>query len=214
MKWNVGTKIGVGFGLVLLVFLIVATVSYRSTTRMIAASDLRKHTYEVLARLDDTFSLLKDMQIGQRGYVLTGEESFLEPYQASLGKIEPAIQEVRRLTADNSQQQRRLDALEPIVKSRLAFAREMIDTRRTNSFEAALALVKTGRGKDLMDEVRKVIGEMESNEQDLLKKRVEAMETDSRNAIWVIVWARSPPWRWRLWRGFSSRATSPGHSRI
>src|SRR6185503_16836217 len=85
MKWNVGTKIGVGFGLALLVFVIVATVSYRSTTQLIAASDLRKHTYDVLAILHETFSALQDMQIGQRGYILTGEESYLEPYQAALG---------------------------------------------------------------------------------------------------------------------------------
>ena len=102
MKWNVGTKIGAGFSLALLVFVIVAAVSYRSTTRMIAASELRKHTYEVLATLDETISSLKDTETGERGYMLTGEERYLEPYQAALGKIAPAVQGVRTLTADNS----------------------------------------------------------------------------------------------------------------
>ena len=187
MKWNVGTKIGVGFGLVLLIFVIVATVSYRSTTRMIAASDLRKHTYEVLSRIDETLSSLKDSETGERGYLLTGEEKYLEPYQAALGKIDSSIQAVRTLTADNSQQQRRLDVLEPLVKERLGLAKEMIEVRRTNGFEAALALVKTGKSKVVMDQIRKVNVEMESNEQDLLKNRAEAAETDARNAIWVIV---------------------------
>jgi methyl-accepting chemotaxis protein len=187
MKLNVGTKMGVGFGLVLLVFAIVGGASYWSITQMIAASQARKHTFELLAILEDTLSSLKDAETGERGYALTGEESYLEPYQAALGKIDPGIQWVRKLTADNSQHQRRLNLLEPLVKDRLAFAREMIDARRTNSFEAALALVKTGKGKALMDEIRKVIGEMEGEEQDLLKTRVEAAETDALNAKWIIV---------------------------
>ena len=187
MKWNVGAKIGVGFGLALLVFAIVGAVSYWSISQMIAASDWRKHTYEVLGTLDEAYSLLKDMEIGQRSYLLTGDESYLEPYQSALGKIDPAIQGVRRLTSDNVQQQRRLDMLEPLVKSRLGLSRERIEVRRTNGFDAAVALVKTGKGKELMDEIRKVIGEMENEERDLLKSRAEAADADARNAKWIIV---------------------------
>jgi methyl-accepting chemotaxis protein len=154
---------------------------------MIAASDLSKHTFEVLARLDESLSSLKDTETGERGFILTGEDKYLEPYQAAFGRIDSSMQAVRTLTADNSEQQRRLDVLAPFVKDRLSLAREMIDVRRTNSFEAAVALVKTGKGKGAMDEIRKVIGEMESNEQDLLKKRTETAETDAGNAKRIVV---------------------------
>src|SRR5688572_12828211 len=187
MKWNVGTKMGAGFGLVLLVFAIVGAGSSWSITQLIGASDARKHTVELLAILEATLSSLKDTETCERGYVLTGEERYLETYQAALSKIDPGLQEVRRRTADNAQQQRRLDVLESLVKNRLAFEKEIIDARRTNSFEAAVALVKTGKGKGLMDEIHKVIGEMESDEQDLLKKRVEAAEADGRNAKRIIL---------------------------
>ena len=102
MKWNVGTKMGVGFGLVLLVFALVGAVSYWSITQLIAASDWRKHTYDVLGTLDQTLSSLKDSETGERGYILTGEEKYLEPYQAALGRIDSSMQAVRTLTADNS----------------------------------------------------------------------------------------------------------------
>ena len=108
MKWNVGTKIAIGFGLALAIFVIVGVVSYRGTTQLIAGSDSRKHTYEVLGRLEETLSLLQDVEIGQRGYALTGEESYLESYQTALGKIDKSLQEVRKLTEDNLRQQRRL----------------------------------------------------------------------------------------------------------
>ena len=187
MKWNVGTKIGAGFGLALAIFVIVGAVSYRSTTELIEASDLRKHTYDVLSQLDETLSLLKDAEIGQRGYLLTGEESYLEPYQTALGKIDKSLQEVRKLTADNPRQQQRLDALEPLVKNRLAFAKETIDARRAAKGQEAVQLIKTGKGKALTDEIRKVMGEMRSEEEALLKQRVEAAQNDAQNAKRTIV---------------------------
>src|SRR5687767_12509217 len=98
MKWNVGTKIGAAFGLVLLVFVIVGAVSYRSTTQLIEASDMRRHTYEVLGHFNETLSQLQDVEIGQRSFVLVGEESYLEPYLAAVDKIDASLQRVRKLT--------------------------------------------------------------------------------------------------------------------
>ena len=131
MKWNVGTKIGAGFGLAVIIFMFVGAVSYRSTTELVAASDLRKQTYDVLGYFDRTLSLLQDVEIGQRSYVLVGEESYLEPYLAAVDQVGPSLAEVRRLTADNPRQQRRLDALEPLVKNRIDFASESIELYRS-----------------------------------------------------------------------------------
>jgi methyl-accepting chemotaxis protein len=187
MKWNVGTKIGVGFGLALVVFVVVGAVSYRSTTQLIEASDLRKHTYDVLTQLDEMFSRVKDVIAGQRGYMLTGDDSYLEPFQIASGNIEQNLQALRKLTEDNPRQQQRLITVEPLIKNRLAFSMEAIDARRTNGLEAAIQLVKTAKGKTLFDDIHKVVLEMEIEEEGLLKKRTEAAETDARNAKWTIV---------------------------
>ena len=187
MKWNVGTKIAAGFGVALAVFVIVGAASYRSTTQLIEASDLRKHTYEVLSRLAEIELLAGDMQNGVRGYVITEEERYLEPYQAALGKTDKLIQEIRKLTADNSHQQQRLDALEPLVKSRLDFVRETIDAVRTKGSETGVQLIKTGKGRALTNEARKVIDQMHGEEQDLLKQETEVAQADAENAKWTIV---------------------------
>jgi len=187
MKWNVGTKIGAGFGLALAIFVIVGAVSYRSTSELIEASTLRQHTYEVLRRLAETESLAVDMQNGVRGYAITGEDRQLEPYQTALERTDKVIQEIRKLTADNPRQQQRLDALEPLVKSRLDFSRETVDAIRTKGPEAGVQLIKTGGGRVLTNEIRKIIDQMESEEQDLLKQRTEAAQADAENAKRTIV---------------------------
>ena len=187
MKFNVGIKIAAGFGLVLAIFVVIGTISYRATSELIGASDWSQHTYEVVGQLEKTLSLLQDVETGQRGYVITGDESYLEPYQAALGIIDKTLQQVRKLTEDNPAQQQRLDALEPLVEQRLARARENIDIRRTKGLEAAIQNSKTGKGKALMDGIRKIIGQMENEEHDLLNQRVAVADTDAINARWTIV---------------------------
>ena len=74
MKWNVGTKIGAGFCVALAIFVIVSVVSYRATTELIEATDSRRQSYELLSQLHEVFSLMQDIEIGQRSYALTGED--------------------------------------------------------------------------------------------------------------------------------------------
>src|SRR5216684_5608750 len=126
MKWSVGTKIAAGFGLAMIVFVVVGVISYQSTAQLIAASDLTEHSYEVLGQLDQTLSSLQDVETGQRGYLLVGEESYLEPYQAGLTSVDKSLPEIKRLTADNPRQQQRLDPLSRLVRERLASAKETI----------------------------------------------------------------------------------------
>ena len=112
----------VGFGLAVVVFVFVGAISFWSTKQLVSASEWRKHTYEVLRNLDDLLSSLTDVETGERGYALTGEETYLEPYQHGSERVDQCLKEVRRLTLDNPKQQRRIQTLEPIVKSRLALA--------------------------------------------------------------------------------------------
>jgi methyl-accepting chemotaxis protein len=187
MKWNVGTKIGAGFGLALAIFVIVGAVSYRSTSELIEAADLRQHTYEVLSRIAEMELLSADMQNGLRGYAITGEEGNLDPYQVALGRTDNVVQEIRKLIGDVPRQQQRLAALESLVKRRLDFARETVDTIRTKGQEAGIQRIKTGKGGALTNDVRKIIGQMESEEQDLLKQRAATAQVDATNAKRTIV---------------------------
>jgi methyl-accepting chemotaxis protein len=186
MKWTVGVKIAAGFALVLLVFVVVGIVSYQSTSRLIEASDWTKHTYEVMGELDETLSSLQDIETGQRGYLLVGDESYLEPYQAGLTRIDNSLLEIKTLTADNPRQQQRLTALSALVKERLASAKETVELRRSGKADAALQIVRAGAGKTLMDQVRKAVTEMDNEELELLRIRTAEAQSSATRTRWII----------------------------
>ncbi|HZV98178.1 MAG TPA: CHASE3 domain-containing protein [Methylophilaceae bacterium] len=186
MKWNVGAKISLGFGLAVTIFVIVGIVSYLSTVKLVSASEWRKHTYDVLRYIDGTLSFLKDVETGQRGYVITGEEKYLEPYRGALDKIRPNIQEIRSLTLDNLHQQQRLDKLEPQVESLLAFTQNVIELRRNKGLNAATQVIKTGKDKQLLDDIRQTLGDMAGEENKLLQERTAVAQHDGENTKKVI----------------------------
>lgn len=187
MKWNVGTKIAIGYGVALAILLIIGVVSYRSTNELIESSSLRQQSYLVLGRLENVTSLMKDAQRGERGYIITGEERFLEPYNASLEKIRKEFKELQKMTVDNPRQQQSLVILDPLIENELAELKKVIDIRREKGLEAAAQEVKTGQGKKAMDDIQRVIKEMVDEENQLLKQRREATEANARNTIITIV---------------------------
>ncbi len=190
MKWTIGTKIGGGFTLALAALLIIGMVSYRSTTGMIETADMVDHTHLVLRNLEQLLSTMKDAETGQRGFIITGEERYLEPYNSALGQSDQVLKSVRELTKDNPNQQRRLDALEPLIEGKFAELKETIDLRRDplKGFEAARQVVITDKGKGLMDDIRKVVHDMEEEENNLLKKRSEEAKVSADQTHATIVW--------------------------
>jgi methyl-accepting chemotaxis protein len=187
MRWSVGSKIGFGFGAVVIILVVVGAVAYRSTIQLVDASEWRKHTYEVLGHLDEALLALQDIETGQRGYLLTGDESYLQPYNNGLGQEEKSIRQLRQLTADNQNQQRRLDSLEPLVRNRLALVAETIQLRRSGATEPALQIVRSGRGKAIMDDIRRVMAEIKSEEEKLLQERSAQAEADTNRTKWTIL---------------------------
>src|SRR3984885_6470347 len=97
---TVGTRIMLGFGAALAALVVSALVSYRSTTQLLDASQSVTHTYEVLTELETLLSLMKDAETGQRGYLLTGVKSYLEPYTAARNKVKDEFDELRNLTTN------------------------------------------------------------------------------------------------------------------
>ena len=179
MKWTIGTKIGGGFALALVALLVIGIVSYRSTSGLVETAGQVTHTHQVIENLEQLISLLKDAETGQRGYIITGENRYLDPYTAALGQIDQTLKEIRNLTQDNGAEQQRIDKLEPLVAEKLAELKETIDLRKDpeKGFEAAKQVVLTDKGKSTMDDIRKVVGDMETEENGLLDKRTADSNT-------------------------------------
>lgn len=177
MRWNVGTKISVGFGLAITIFAIVGIVSYRSTTQQVEAANWVAHTYAVQTQLTRLLGDFQDAETGLRGYVITGVESYLEPYTAGVTRVATDREQLAELTRDNPRQQARIAALAPFVEEKLSHLREVIEVRKTRDFAAARELVLTNRGKQAMDGIRSVLQEMRAEEETLLKQRMTEDQT-------------------------------------
>ena len=143
---TIGRKIAAGFGLALVILVAIGAVSYRSTARLIETSRSVTHTHQVLERLVALLSTLQDVETGERGYLIVGREEFLEPYRAGVASVDPTLAEIRRLTSDNVRQQRRLDALEPLIRSLLAWMKQLVyESARFESEEKKRSVVVHGR---------------------------------------------------------------------
>ncbi len=180
MKWSIQEKIGIGFWLALLIVFVIGMVSYRSTTRLVETADWVTHTHKVIEKLESVLSQIADAEAGQRGYIITGERHYLEPYYRSVVLLDQEIKDLRILTADNPKQQQRLNTLQSLVKKKLGILNEMINLRSSNGFESVLPLVVIDRGNKAMGDIRKVIGDMEDEEHELLRLRDEESKKSIR----------------------------------
>jgi signal transduction histidine kinase/DNA-binding response OmpR family regulator/CHASE3 domain sensor protein len=164
-----------GLALVLFFFLASGLVAYRNVAVLRANSQQIWHSHDVLMAIDDLLSTVQDTETGQRGYLLTGNDRYLQPYQEAASRVVARTDAVRNLTRDNPTQQANLAVLERRIVSKLAELEETIALRRTQSVAAALAVVNTDRGKSEMDAIRQQIEVMRQEERRLRGIRLNQM---------------------------------------
>ena len=183
MRMTIGKRITAGFLLAMVIVLVLSVVSYRSTKSLQATSDARQRSYKMLLKLEQVRDLVVDAETAQRGYVLVGDESYLEPYRAAIRLIDPTFAELRGLVSDNPSAQPRVVRLELEVRAKIAELTETIALRRDRGFDAAQKAVATDRGKRHMDEIRQVLGELMTAEEGLLEVRAQKVLQDAESLI-------------------------------
>ncbi|QPF75483.1 histidine kinase [Roseateles sp. DAIF2] len=176
--WTFGRKIALGFSLSFLLLLVMGLLSYRGVGKLADTSLRVSHTHTRLDQLSSLIGSLRDAETGQRGFMLTSQEPYLEPYRNALVEIPQQISELRRLWADNPEQLKRLTGLTPIIDTILELHKDRIEMRRqAGSDDAVQRSVKLGEGKRLMDEIRRRVDQMEDSERSQLKQRAEDVDS-------------------------------------
>ncbi|WP_205678713.1 response regulator [Aquisphaera insulae] len=173
----------VGLLAVVLSFAAMGGIAYWNTRTLYLVARQVVATHDILSRLDGIISLMKDAETGQRGYVLTGDDRYLDPYVSARTVIDQRLGEVERLVADNPEQAARLPAIKEQVAGKLAEMAETIEVRRSQGFEAARKIVVTDRGKEAMDAVRTQVGRMQEDERARRQQRIAEMESAYKVAI-------------------------------
>lgn len=185
MKQLAKHKLSVGLGAAILILIVIGFVSFVIVNRYREDTSKVARTQQVLQELEILLSSLVDAETGQQGYLLTGEESYLEPYQRSIGVVAQQLRDLRLLVIDKVVQQK-LNELEPLIIARLAISKETIELRQQNKPEAALAIVRSNRGKQVMDQIRLRIESIKEGERALLRERSEQADSSAATALFTL----------------------------
>jgi signal transduction histidine kinase len=160
---NVGLPLGVG--------LLSGVVFVGIIVYLMSVIDWVEHTDRVINNANETVRLSVDMETGLRGYLLTGNNNYLDPYELAKPRLAVEVPALQALVSDNPRQVDRLTRIMALQKEWMGYAQSMVDTRRANGdFSAA---VQSGRGKRLTDEVRKNFEDFIAMEQQLRVSRAE-----------------------------------------
>ena len=162
----------IGFALVLLLIAANAFVSYRSVLRVNVNNERVLKTTQILTEIQAILSTMKDAEAGQRGYVITGKENYLEPYNRALNDIFQQQRRLRGLIQEPSVV-RQLAPLDEQIAARLTSLRETVELRRSHGLDAAQERILTGEGKRKMDDIRATIAQLDKSERALLGQQKE-----------------------------------------
>ncbi len=172
-----------GLGVVVLFFVATGMIAYSNNKVLTRQTQLVTRTHEVITSVNQILSAVKDAETGQRGYIISGVETYLTPYRSALNDLDQRFATANALLADETEQRERLAALKKRVDAKLQELEETIALRRERGFEAAHALVLTDRGKEDMDAIRTLIAEIHSEENIIREQRIQQMRQAFRATL-------------------------------
>jgi methyl-accepting chemotaxis protein len=190
---KVGTRLGLGFGAILTVLLIIMGVSYFKLSRLGQVNYMNIHTYQVIDEGNSMLIEMINMETGIRGYVVSGNENFLAPYHQGKEKFITHFDKAKSLTSDNPSQQDRLAKLLELHKefsgvgeSLIKFRKESVEGK--HSLEYVVSIFNEARDKKSMDAFRAMVAEFQQTESVLLGKRSEeAASVESSAKVTLIM---------------------------
>jgi PAS domain S-box-containing protein len=146
----------------LLILVFITILSFQDWNTFGSTALEVDQTRQILQHTESLLSAVKDAETGQRGFVITGDDQYLDPYNSAVAALPSELSQLRALSANRPTVRPRIDALEVLVREKLEELNDTILLRRKQGFQAALEVIKTDRGKKTMDEIRRVGGEIEN----------------------------------------------------
>ena len=158
----------------LALLILVGVLTALMTQRVRRAADWTVHSLELEARATALQGQARDLKIGERGYVLTGSDAFLEPYLSALTQIPASLDQLRSLVSDNPGQIRRIERLRAAIDEVMAESARPVELARKGDAAGAVAVIKSGRGLRAMENLRVAFDEFHQAESELLRERFAA----------------------------------------
>ena len=185
--WTFGQRLAASFGIVIAIMLAVNTVAFVSLRSLIADEEWVVHTHEVKETVVEMLSAMKDAETGQRGFVITGNDTSLGDYIAGTEAAPKLWSKARELTLDNPAATALLEQMKPLMDAKFAELAKTIEMRRTLGFEPTAEFIRKDEGKIIMDRFRALTAELLDMEDRLLAERVGQMQASVRSAQLALV---------------------------
>jgi len=170
-----------------LVVVVFGVLVRLSTAREDASARLVEHTHQVIEMNQRILVRLLDAETGERGYLIVGDSSYLEPFRSATDDVTTNLRTLEALVADNQQQLPRVEELSKISRRLLDLLQGRIEQRSELGLDALRDSVGSGAAKMLMDSIRVVAADIESSERVLLDQREHDQSHFRRIANWVVV---------------------------
>jgi PAS domain S-box-containing protein len=178
--------ITVGAVVILAALVVFGWIVYTDSRSVVEGARWVDHTRRVMVGLERTSSSLKDAEMGQRDYLLTGDPGYLRPYETGVAQVKEHLDALRQLTLDNPEQQKRIDEFGSLVQTRVDQLATTIRLYASGDTEGALRLVEAGDGNELRERIRLRMDAMRDDETRLLaerQRRSESAVTEMTRAI-------------------------------
>lgn len=187
MQLSVTSKVVLGFGLSLAILVVIGIASLQSISTLIENMERVARSYRVTAELGDITESAKDIQSSVRGYIITGNEEFLQPYRAALANVDTQIREVESLVQRKPEMARKLTELKQLMRQQLDYVAHTIELRKAKGPEAAMEIVRSGEGERRLEAIRRISRETDAIENRLLNERTDDAERSARYTLTIIV---------------------------
>ncbi len=175
------------FVLVIILMTLIFSVIKENQQQLIDSSQLIDHTQAVIIQSEKLLDKLTDIQSGARGFEMTGDKKFLELYTMAVKSITEQLKALSVLTIDNPGHQLKIDSLEIWIKERIYFLGLQIEARKTSRFDEVKTLIKTGQGKFYTDRIRRMIKDLQQDENDLSEKYKAVNQQNIENSKRAVV---------------------------
>src|SRR5215813_3515226 len=138
-------------------------ITFWAGNRVLRAHAREEKRREAIARLDHLESVLRDAETGQRGFVITGDEPYLQPFNRAVAEWQAEVNALRGFRWIDVQPEE-IERLVRIGEEKMGELRRTIDLRRQGGFEAALSAIRAGAGKQYMDDLHTQVDFLKSRE--------------------------------------------------
>jgi methyl-accepting chemotaxis protein WspA len=174
---SIKTKITVGLGAIASLFLILLVLAYNNFSKLSDANRWDRHTLEVLLETNKITTSVLQVQTATRGFMLTGNESLVEPISKEEAQARAHLEKVRQLTSDNRTQQERVRRLEPMINDWISKVIEPLIVKRRELNKTVGMTQQVASAADVLNgartvaEIRALIAEIGDEESRLLAAR-------------------------------------------